>query len=145
VYLGAVAAGLTAVTIFAFRQRNNVAESRTWPEIQSVSRILPQPRQTIIIRGKGFGHHEPYRADNSPYISIRDETAHWAAGRKISYNDDDVTLDVTGWSDSEIVLDGFSGAYDQQGWKLSAGDEVSIVVWNPQSGKGPSGYRVKVF
>ena len=143
-YLATLAVTLAVVGVVVLRRWSDVVESGTWPEIRSVSLILPQPRQTIIIRGTGFGRHDPYRAGNTRYIAIRDETAHWAAGRKIPTNEDDVTLDVVGWGDGEIVLDGFSGAYGQQGWKLNAGDQISILVWNPKSGAGPAGYRTQV-
>jgi DNA-binding winged helix-turn-helix (wHTH) protein len=114
------------------------------PEISAVSQILPQARQRIEIRGRGFGMHVPYAHTDSPYLAIRDITGHWAAGRLVPHNWDEVMLDVESWADPEIVISGFSGDYGVNGWKLTEGDELEIAVWNPQSGVGPARYRVSV-
>jgi translation initiation factor IF-1 len=53
-------------------------------------------------------------------------------------------VDVESWTDTEIVVSGFSGDYGRNGWKLNPGDMVEVAVWNPQSGVGPALYRVKV-
>jgi DNA-binding winged helix-turn-helix (wHTH) protein len=53
------------------------------PRIDSVTAILPQARQRIVITGRGFGLHVPYVHTDSPYLAIRDLTAHWSAGRMI--------------------------------------------------------------
>jgi DNA-binding winged helix-turn-helix (wHTH) protein len=114
------------------------------PEIATVSPILPQSRQRIVIRGRGFGSHVPYSHTDSPYLAIRDKTAHWAAGRIIPWNWDEVMLDVDSWTDGQIVLSGFSGSYGERGWKLNPGDDLEIVVWNPQSGAGSVAHDAKV-
>jgi DNA-binding winged helix-turn-helix (wHTH) protein len=114
------------------------------PIISSVSSILPRPTQKIVIRGRGFGLHVRYSDTDSPYLALRDETADWAAGRIIPQNWDEVKLDVSSWTDDEIVISGFSGDYGQKNWRLSAGDQVMVSVWNPQSRLGPSTYRVRV-
>ncbi len=113
-------------------------------EIASVTPIYPSARQTIVIRGRGFGLHVPYARTDSPYLAVRDQSAHWAAGRVIPWNWDQVMLDVESWTDTEIVISGFSGDYGRNGWKLSAGDRLEIAVWNPQSGAGPTVYRARV-
>jgi DNA-binding winged helix-turn-helix (wHTH) protein len=112
------------------------------PEIHSVSAILPQARQRIVITGRGFGFHVPYAHTDASYLAIRDLTAHWAAGRVIPQNWDEVMVDVESWTDTEIVMSGFSGEYGAQGWKLAAGDELEVAIWNPQSGVGPALYHV---
>lgn len=114
------------------------------PEIASVTPILPQARQRIVIKGRGFGLHVPYVHTDSPYIAIRDETAHWAAGRIIPQNYDDVMVDVESWTDTQIVVSGFSGDYGRNGWKLNLGDSVVVAIWNPQSGVGPGEYNAQV-
>ncbi len=103
--------------------------------------IAPQARQRIVIKGRGFGLHVPFAHTDSPYLAIRDETAHWAAGRLVPHNWDEVMLDVESWTDNEIVITGFSGDYGVKGWKLTAGDELEVAVWNPQNGIGPARYR----
>lgn len=112
--------------------------------ITSVSPILPQRNQTIVIRGSGFGLHTGYSNADIPFIAIRDKTAGWAAGRIIPQNWDEVTLDVKSWQDKQIVIRGFSGAYGVGNWELAPGDEIEIAVWNPQSGVGPALYRLTV-
>ncbi|MFZ0479542.1 MAG: winged helix-turn-helix domain-containing protein [Terriglobales bacterium] len=114
------------------------------PEISFVTPILPQARQRIVIQGRGFGIHVPYAHTDSPYLAIRDDTAHWAAGRLVPHNWDEVMLDVESWKDDEIVISGFSGDYGKNGWKLTEGDELEIAIWNPQNGVGPARYRVSV-
>lgn len=120
------------------------AKAESVPEIATVTPILPQPRQRIVIKGRGFGLHVPYARTDSPYLAIRDKTAHWSAGRTIPQNWDEVMVDVEGWTDTEIVLSGFSGEYGRNGWSLTSGDLLEIAVWNPQSGVGPAIYRVGV-
>jgi DNA-binding winged helix-turn-helix (wHTH) protein len=113
--------------------------------IFSVSEVIPEPRQRIVIKGTGFGLHVPYARTDSPYLAIRDLTGHWSAGRMIPQNSDDVMVDVESWTDTEIVVSGFSGYYGRNGWKLRAGDELEVAIWNPQSGMGPALYRVRVM
>jgi DNA-binding winged helix-turn-helix (wHTH) protein len=114
------------------------------PEISSVTPILPQARQRIVIRGRGFGLHVPYARTDTPYLAIRNNTAYWSAGRVVPHNVDDVMLDVDRWSDDEIVISGFSGEYGAKGWTLKEGDAIEVAVWNPQSGVGPALYRTTV-
>ena len=146
-----------AVGVLALRQRGpsqsvfsevsaqtSTTRSGDEPSIVSVTPILPQPRQRIVIKGTGFGLHVPYTGTDSPYLSIRDQTAHWAAGRIVPQNYDDVTLDVESWTDTEIVVTGFSGEYGRNGWKLRPGDSLEIAIWNPQSGVGPLMYKARV-
>lgn len=116
----------------------------TKPGISSVTPILPQARQRIVIKGSGFGMHVPFARTDSLYLAIRDKTARWAAGRLLPYNWDEVMLDVESWTDTEIVISGFSGDYDKNGWKLTEGDQLEVAVWNPQNGIGPARYRVQV-
>ena len=109
------------------------------PKIQSVSAILPQQTQTITITGSGFGTHAAYVGD-STYISIKElDGVTWQAGYANSGQgiDDLVTLSITSWTDSQIVLAGFTGSYGSNGWVLSQGDNLYLSVWNPQTGAGP--------
>jgi len=133
---GRVSAGLKATAAAA-----NVEYE---PRVDSVTAILPAVRQRIVIRGRGFGLHVPYVHTDSPYLAIRDLSAHWAAGRMIPQNQDNVTIDVKSWTDTEIVIGGFSGEYGKGEWRLAAGDELEIAVWNAQSGVGPGLLQVAV-
>jgi thiol-disulfide isomerase/thioredoxin len=114
------------------------------PLIASVTAILPQPGQTIAIRGSGFGTHPPYQNQDTAYLAIRDKTAHWAAGRATAENWDAVSLNVARWTDSEILVTGLAGSYGANGWKLNPGDEIEVAVWNPETGVGPSTYTLFV-
>jgi DNA-binding winged helix-turn-helix (wHTH) protein len=114
------------------------------PRVDSVTAVLPQARQRIVIMGRGFGLHVPYVHTDSPYLAVRDLSAHWAAGRIVPHNSDEVMVDVESWTDTEIVVSGFSGDYGVKGWKFTPGDELDVAIWNPQSGVGPALYHVKV-
>jgi DNA-binding winged helix-turn-helix (wHTH) protein len=153
-----IAAGIAVVLIVAMHSHSRPVVSSTavdgpfqpgfndakFMEIGLVSPIVSSARQQIVIHGRGFGLHVPYARTDSPYLAIRDKTANWAAGRLIPQNWDEVTVDVQSWTDSEIVISGFSGDYGKNGWKLAPGDDVEIAVWNPQSGVGPELYHVRV-
>ncbi len=107
------------------------------PVIAKVSKISAEQYQTIVITGSGFGTHAPYTGDSN-YIAVSDLTANpgWQAG--YSFYNDTVTLIVEKWSDSKIVLGGFSGGWGEFNWILTVGDSVQIQVWNAQSGSGPA-------
>jgi hypothetical protein len=96
-----------------------------------------------------YGTQGAYTGDSS-YISFTDVNANWEAGFAgpcppvfdgcggNSSIDDSVTLIVESWTNSSIVLGGFSGAWGSSNWTLGSGDEVQIDVWNAQSGAGPA-------
>jgi hypothetical protein len=114
------------------------------PYIRSVTPIFPAARQRIVIAGHDLGLHVPFARTDCSYLSVRDTTTRWAAGRLVPHNWDEVMLDVESWTDDEIVISGFSGSYGQSGWELVPGDEVEIAVWNPQTGQGPAKYHLTV-
>jgi protein involved in polysaccharide export with SLBB domain len=106
------------------------------PNITSVSAILPQQTQTITINGSGFGTQTAYNGD-SKYILFADPAGTpWYGG----YPGDAVTLSVSSWTDSQIVITGFTGAYGTSAGCIKPGDQLYIRVWNPQTGSGPSYY-----
>jgi hypothetical protein len=108
------------------------------PAITSVSTILPQQTQTITISGAGFGSQAPYTGDSS-YIDLVDSTGtSWYAG----HTGNTVTLAVSSWSDTQIVLTGFSGNYGSYGYCIRPGDQLSVKVWNAQTGDGPAVYPI---
>ena len=109
------------------------------PKITSVNKLQPQALQNIKIKGTGFGKQAPYNG-NTLFIEITDTTTGWSAG----YGYDAVNLDVTKWTNTEIDIDAFTGAYGQSGWVLLSGDAIQVQVWNPASGKGPAKKRTVV-
>ena len=107
--------------------------------ISSVGRILPAESQDIFIRGTGFGTLTPYRGDSS-FLRITDTTANWTAG----YETDTITDTVSHWTNTEIVVTGFGGAYGTLGFAglyryfLQKGDQIQVSVWNPMTDAGPA-------
>jgi hypothetical protein len=113
------------------------------PAITKITRIEPEQFQKIVITGSGFGTMQAYNGD-SAYIRIRDKTGAWDAGHVSSSETDSVWLDVTQWSDSKIVITGFTNQYGQENWVLNQGDHLEVDVWNPQDGNGPATKDEKV-
>ena len=152
VFVAAVAAALLVLrqhgwvplAFYEVRAQSLSNQVEDGPHIFSVTPILAQPRQRMVIKGRGFGLHVPFAHSDSPYLAIRDKTAKWEAGRMIPQNWDEVMVDVEGWADTEIVVSGFSGDYGRNGWKLTSGDDLEVAVWNPLSGVGPALYHVTV-
>jgi hypothetical protein len=128
--------GRSFPVLFGFLATASLAFSQT-PVITHVSKVSTQQFQTIVITGSGFGAQKPYTGDTA-YISFEDVTANpgWQAGYS-PYNDT-VTLIVQKWSDSKIILGGFSGQWGEFDYILTIGDSVQIEVWNPQTGAGPA-------
>jgi hypothetical protein len=137
--------GVGAVKISETRTGNSSTRSDGDPEIISVSPVFPLAKQKIVVQGRGLGLHTAYAHTDSPYLAFRDLTSHWAAGRIIAQNWDEVMLDVEIWTDKEIIVSGFSGEYGQHGWNLAPGDQLEIAVWNPQTGSGPALFHVQVL
>jgi hypothetical protein len=111
------------------------------PVITSVSTILPEQTQQITIVGCGFGNLQPYTGDSS-YIQISDLTKGWNAGtnRWAGLGGGDwTTLHITSWTNTQIIISGFSGDYGTFGWTLSQGDHIEIDIWNAQTGGQENG------
>lgn len=124
------------------------------PTIKSVSAIQDKQWQTITIKGTNFGTQAPYIGDSS-YIALDDSTAQWVAGYSGTAGEpacnvlanatpNDVTLIVDYWSETEIVLGGFSGDYGLSDWDLNDGDTETVCIWNASSGAGPAVKTVRV-
>jgi hypothetical protein len=107
--------------------------------INSITPIVPQQTQTIVISGSGFGSQNAFNG-TSGFIQIHDYTTNWDAG----FQGDWINLNVSQWTDKQIVIKGFTGAYGLSEWKLNAGDKLTISVWNAQGGSGPATYNVTV-
>lgn len=125
----------SVVILFTFLASASLAVAQ--PVITKLSKINTQQFQTITIVGSGFGTEAPYTGDSN-YISLTDESANpgWEAGYA-PYNDT-VTLIVQKWTDTKIVLGGFSGQWGQYDYILTVGDAEQIEIWNPQTGSGPA-------
>jgi len=117
------------------------ANSMGTPQITAVSNVQPQQLQMITISGSGFGSRPPYTGD-SDYIRVSDVTKSWNAGSMKDPGTDKVTLYVTTWTDTAIVIGGFAGSYGSERNSIDAGDQLEFQVWNAQSGSGPSVFSV---
>lgn len=94
--------------------------------ITSVSTLQAARTQKIIIRGTGFGNHDPYNG-TTPFLGMKDVTANnWEAGFPGT-----VGLIVTSWTPNEIVIDGFTQGYGGPR-VLHRDDIVGISVADPQ-------------
>jgi len=101
--------------------------------ISSVTAIAATKNQTITITGVGFGTMAPYTG-NSNFIYLHDVTAgNWSAG----YGEDAVGLNITSWSDTQIVISGFTNSYGGS-WVLSNGDQLNLQIWDASTGTGPA-------
>ncbi|HZL28526.1 MAG TPA: Ig-like domain repeat protein [Acidobacteriaceae bacterium] len=111
----------------------------TGPAIQSVTAVTAQQTQTFTITGSGFGTRAAYSGD-ALYIAIVDESgATFQAGYVNSGVgvDDAVGLSISSWTDTQIVITGFTGDYGPNGWSLSQGDHLVLSIWNVQTDVGP--------
>ncbi len=111
------------------------------PVISGVTAILPQQTQTITITGSGFGTQAAYNGD-STFIEITDTTRNWNAGLSNSTGSETVTLNVTSWTDTKIVVAGFTGAYGPSTYSISNGDAMKVKVWNAQTQTGPASFSL---
>jgi hypothetical protein len=119
----------------------------TKPVIKTISKITTQKLQTITITGTGFGTHAPYTGD-SDFISFLDTTKKWQAGYEgclLGFcTTDTVTLIVHSWTNTKIVVGGFSGAWGTHNFTLAKGNSEQISIFNPQTSAGPATRTVKV-
>lgn len=121
------------------------------PVITAVGPIRPTASQTIVIRGSGFGEHDPYNGCTS-YLAIFDVPQHMWIGLprqgttdcKGPWGGANPAIYVKSWSDNEIVIGGLGTA-------PKAGDVLTLSVANAQgkgfgvSGANPSSSQVARF
>ncbi len=107
----------------------------------------------IVVKGEGFGPAPtalPYSGDLNSF-SFWDGRAHcgssaaFTAGGKY-FGDapgDAVTLRYQSWTDTKIVVNGFTGSYGTGCGKVKTGDPVAVSVWNTgdRSDAGPQTAR----
>jgi hypothetical protein len=106
------------------------------PVITSVSPIGSAQTQTITITGSGFGSHSPYNGDSN-FIALSDTTGnHFTAG----YTGNAIGLDVSSWTNTQIVLTSLTGGYGTNGWCIRPGDQLDVRVWNVGTSGGPAIY-----
>jgi hypothetical protein len=116
----------------------------TRPRIKNITRVTSAETQQITIQGENFGTYTPYFGD-SPYLWMDDlgvdqqNTMMWRAGCA-GNAPCGTTLDVTSWTDTQIVVSGFGGGY--KGNPIRRHDTLVWQVINPQTAEGPAGIVV---
>ncbi len=102
------------------------------PVISSVS-VAPlsvgSNNWTITINGSGFGTQNPYNGD-SGVLAMEDYTANFNAG----YTGDATTMNVSSWTNNQIVISGLTGSYGGGGAVITSGDNLQFWLMNPQTG-----------
>lgn len=114
------------------------------PKIKHVSPIQAEQYQNIVIKGTGFGHMAPYNGDScciqfivtNPACYYYGSYGTWQAGYEGSGNE--VTLQVSKWSNKKIIVTGFTGLYGYSCWELNAGQPITLHIWNAQNQSGPA-------
>ena len=118
--------------------------------IFSVSPLIAATRQTITITGVGFGTNpklvndsvaddgsvNTLRDSTQPSILINDRTENWGAGYAQTATDyDHVGIYLASWSDTQIVIDGFSSllgnATNPSRYVIRTGDQITVTVYGP--------------
>lgn len=125
--------------------------------ILQVSPVYAATTQGIIIDGEGFGPPpktilistdgavDTYAESRSTSMRIDDlgQGQHrWVAGRGGAINSDDIGVKLATWTDSRIVLRGFSGPVGtdcKSKYQIGPGDRLRIIVWGPENNCGPGG------
>jgi hypothetical protein len=106
------------------------------PVVYSISRIAAKQTQTITITGKNFGENKAYNGLSGFFwmVDVPQNGKPWLAGCPPAYGNCTTWLNVTSWTDTQIVVAGFtnSGKYPQ------TGDAVNFFIWSPQSMDGPA-------
>ena len=114
--------------------------SNCTPHITSVSSFAAEQTQNVNIKGSCFGVGNTYSNTDSPYFEIsmnQSSSSEWNACYTNGSGYDFVTCTVSSWTDNSITFSGFNGDYGQNNWVVNPGDDVTIQVWNAQTGQGP--------
>jgi hypothetical protein len=136
----------------------------TQPFIQSVSPILAQANQGIVITGSGFGNTPPQTVTlndrsvdtvacnvTTPALAIWDKASsaggNWEAGQETCASLNAIGVKLASWSDSQIVLNGFGSALgnamNPSTWNITSGDPLTIIV-SGTNNSGTAAYNLQV-
>jgi hypothetical protein len=136
---------LILVLVFTTFTQVALSQPNSAPVIDSVSPISTDQLQTIVIVGSGFGNTPPQTSSHgdgsvntidggdTPSMQIRNDAKEggWTAGFQDSTDRNGIGIFLESWSDTEIVLGGFGGAFSTSGqgmWNLESGDQIRILV-----------------
>ena len=104
-----------------------------------VSSVVPEQFQTITITGSGLGTLQAHNG-NSSYIRITDLTSGWSAGNSESCGPlygcpDPVSLAISSWTDSQIIIIGLTTGYGQNQHTLNVGDHTELYILESPIGR----------
>jgi len=126
--------------------------------IDNVSPIYDEANQTIVIRGHGFGSRpRTIRMDHVSggvdtiagsnqtslvIVNLGEGSHRWTAGRASEVNSCEISVRLEDWSDSQIVISGFSGPFGSgcgEKYQFAPGDRLEVDVFGPLNQCGPGG------
>ena len=112
--------------------------------ITSVSPIVAGATHSITIKGRHFGNYPSSADANEGRVGFQGESIGRVCFDDATPGDSEhEALQVARWTDSEIVVKGFS--WPAKGiCPFHAGDSVTIAVWNAQTGSGPASFHLTV-
>jgi len=118
------------------------ARKKDTPLITSITRSGTGATLTLTITGSGFGSAPSGIGDNfsSPYFVFTDYNAQlpgtdgfpWNGGFCGANDCNAVLVNMTSWSDTQIVMGGFGDMYGND-WVVNPHDAFCVGVWSSQS------------
>jgi len=111
------------------------------PQIQKVLFGGSGQDLSITILGQGFGGTPPGLpcTCNTEFLSVGNYAYHnFKTGGSVlflaGHRNNEMTLVYESWSDTQIRLGGFRGAYGDNGMVVQSGDPIAIDVWSTATG-----------
>jgi len=118
------------------------AQKSGTPVITTITRTGSGATLTLTITGSGFGPAPQNLGDNfsSPFFVFTDYNAElpgsdgfpWNAGFCGANDCNAVLVNMTSWSDTQIVMGGFGDMYGND-WIVNPHDAFCVGVWSSQS------------
>jgi hypothetical protein len=126
-----------------------IKQKKNTPIISAIAKSGEGADLTLTITGSGFGPAPAGIGDNfeSPFFVFSDYNAQlpgsdgfpWNAGYCGANDCNAVTVNISSWSDTQIVMDGFGDMYGND-WIVNPKDAFCVGVWSSQNtGDGTSG------
>ncbi len=110
-----------------------VSEQAATAAVPTITSVTAQPNGnnwSFTIQGTNLGTHSSYSSD-SAYLNLVDSTR----GFSVGYTGDPITTDLTSWTNTSIQVAGLAGSYGHGNNVIQPGDQMSLVVLNPQTGQ----------
>jgi hypothetical protein len=87
--------------------------------------------QTVQINGSGFGSQAAYNGDSQFIEFFQTPQNAFSAGYSGPDVHDTAELNITSWTNNQIVVQGFTGTYGTSNFLFIPGDPVTVSVANP--------------